>query len=418
MALCFAGQASAADDHYLLGDWDGARGRLADTGITFDIGYDSELAHNFSGGERQITRHADQWKFGTDLDLEKLWGWNGASFQVVMTHRSGNDLGSDAGIGNNQLLQEVYGRGQTWHLTVFALEQSFLANRLQWRIGRMTVGGDFAAFSCDFQNLTFCGSQPGNLVGDYWVNWPTSQWATRLKLDISKQMYLQVGAYQVNPKYIDDQYARENGWKLDFPGGTTGALVPLEFGWLPTTDGRPGSYKIGLWYDTSGGPDLFLDTRHQPLAITSGAPLHRDARYGGYINVEQQISGDSGQSGATVFLNATQADRATAATDRQIALGVQYAGPFGREQDTVGFAIGATHPNGRAADHQQLHNQLHPEDPGLVLDGNEYAAELIYAWRPIPGLTLRPNLQYVVHPGGSSRNSDALVVGLKSSLVF
>ncbi|MGY0798513.1 carbohydrate porin [Lysobacter sp. A286] len=50
--------------------------------------------------------------------------------------------------------------------------------------------------------------------------------------------------------------------------------------------------------------------------------------------------------------------------------------------------------------------------------GNRYVAELIYAWRPIPGTHIAANFQYVVHPGGNSRNSDALVVGLKSSLVF
>lgn len=62
------------------------------------------------------------------------------------------------------------------------------------------MGEDFANFSCDFQNLTFCGSQPGNLVSGYWVNWPTSQWATRIKLQVSQQTYVQIGAYQVNPR--------------------------------------------------------------------------------------------------------------------------------------------------------------------------------------------------------------------------
>lgn len=418
VALGHAPPASAQQDDHLLGDRNGARARLADRGVTFDVGYDSELAHNFSGGEREITRHADQWKFGTTLDFERLWGWEGANFQAIMTHRSGDDLGADAGIGNNQLLQEVYGRGQTSHLTAFALEQEFLDGRLAWKIGRLTVGTDFASFSCDFQNLTFCGSQPGNLVGDYWVNWPTSQWATRLRLETSARTYLQIGAYQVNPKYVDDEYARHNGWKLDFPSGTTGALIPLEFGWTPVIDHRPGSYKLGVWYDTSGGADLFLDAQRRPLAMTGAEPLQHASRHGGYINFKQQVSGDPEGSHASIFLNATQADRATAATDRQVSLGVQYAGPFGREHDMVGFAIGATHANGRAAEHQRLYNALHPDDPMQVKDGNEYVAELIYAWSPAVWITLRPNLQYVVHPGGTDENDDAFVVGLKSSVVF
>ena len=40
---------------YLLGDWGGLRTRLADQGVTFNLGYGSELAHNFSGGTEHLT---------------------------------------------------------------------------------------------------------------------------------------------------------------------------------------------------------------------------------------------------------------------------------------------------------------------------------------------------------------------------
>src|SRR5258706_3884231 len=215
-AVLALGVASAqADDisssPYLLGDWGGLRTRLADRGIAFDFAYGSQVAHNVSGGTERLTRYADQWMFGTTLNLNKLWGWKGGAFQATITDRNGRNLGADAKIGNNMLVQEVYGRGQTWHLTQFWLNQKLLDDRLQIKLGRLTVGEDFANFSCDFQNLTFCGSQPGNLVSGYWVNWPTSQWATRIKLQTSQQTYAQIGAYQVNPRYLDDDYARHSG---------------------------------------------------------------------------------------------------------------------------------------------------------------------------------------------------------------
>lgn len=407
----------AADSAHLSGDWNGSRSRLADEGIAVDIGYDSEIAHNFSGGTRRLTRYADQWKLGANLDLESLWGWHGSRFEIVYTQRNGRDLGADAQIGNNQLLQEVYGRGQTLHLTVLALGQSFLDGRLDWRIGRLPVGADFHQFSCNFQNLTFCGAQPGNIVGDYWVNWPTSQWATRFKLNTSESTYVQIGAYQVNPNYVDDAYARRNGWKPDFPDGTTGVLIPLEFVWKPEFNGRAGNYKAGLWHSTAEGADLYWDSHRQPIALSDGAPLQHGHRDGAYVSFQQKISGTD-DAGATVFLNVTQADRYTSATDRQVALGVEYQGLFGRADDSAGFAIGATHANGRAADHQRLYNRLHPADAEPVKDGNEYVAELFYGWSPLPSVTLRPNLQYVRHPGGSRAHDNALVLGLKSSIAF
>lgn len=406
-----------ADSAHLFGDWNGRRSQLADEGIAFDIGYDSEIAHNFSGGTRRLTRYADQWKLGANLDLESLWGWHGSRFQIVYTQRNGRDLGADAQIGNNQLLQEVYGRGQTLHLTVLALGKTFLDGRLDWRIGRLPVGEDFHQFSCSFQNLTFCGAQPGNIVGDYWVNWPTSQWATRFKLNTSESTYVQIGAYQVNPNYVDDAYARRNGWKPDFPDGTTGVLVPLEFVWKPQFNGRAGNYKVGAWYSSAEGSDLYWDRHRQPIALSDGEPLQHSHRDGAYLSFQQKISGTD-DSGATVFLNVTQADRDTSATDRQIALGVQYQGLFGRAEDSAGFAVGATHANGRAADHQRLYNQLHPSDAGPVMDGYEYVAEVFYGWSPLPSVTLRPNLQYVRRPGGSGENDNAFVLGLKSSIAF
>jgi porin len=153
-------------------------------------------------------------------------------------------------------LQEIYGRGETWHLTIAALDQTFVDGRIDWRIGRLPVGEDFASFSCDFQNLAFCGSQPGNIVGASWINPPASLWATRLKLATSDHTYFQSGAYQVTPQYDNTPVARADGLTLDNPG-TTGWLLRLEFGWTPELYGRPGTYKVGRMVRRSG--------RHRPL---------------------------------------------------------------------------------------------------------------------------------------------------------
>jgi porin len=316
------------------------------------------------------------------------------------------------------LLQEVYGRGQTWHLTQLWLNQKLLDDLLEVKFGRMTVGEDFFSFSCDFQNLAFCGAQPGNLVGDYWVNWPTSQWATRFKYHTSADTYLQLGVYQVNPKYVDDQYARHNGWKPNNPSGTTGALIPLEAGWRPSWRGLPGTYMVGAWYNTSNGDDLYFDVNHNPRGITGLEPLQRSGHSGAYLSLQQQVTGTANGHGATVFLNFTHADRDTARLDRQLTMGVQYKGPFeSRGQDTVGFAVGATHNNTRFADAVSQSNARTGQN---VIAGSsyEYESELYYSWAPVPSVAVRPNLQYIVHPGGTTRNSNAFVTGVKCIVVF
>jgi porin len=426
-ALAAAASAlGAADVHagdiagspWLLGDWGGQRKQLAEQGVAFNVGYVSELGHNFSGGTDHLTRYTDQWTFGTTLDLEKRWGWRGGTFQFTMTDRNGRDLGADANIGNDMLIQEVYGRGQTWHLTQLWLNQKLLDDRLEVKLGRLTVGEDFFSFSCDFQNLAFCSAQPGNLAGGYWVNWPTSQWATRIKYLTSPNSYLQLGMYQVNPNYVNDSYARHNGWKPNNPGGTTGALIPLEAGWQASWRGLPGSYKLGAWYNTSNGDDLYSDRNSNPRGLTGLDPLQRNGQYGAYLSLQQQVTGSPGDRGATVFLNFTHADRDTARLDHQLTMGVQYKGPFeSRGQDSIGFAVGATHNNQRFSDYVSQNNVRTGQN--TVAGGSyEYVSELYYAWVPVPSVSLRPNVQYILHPGGTSRNGNAFVIGLKGIVAF
>ena len=273
---------------WLLGDWGGARTRWRDRGVDFQFGYTNELAYNAAGGIDNKARYADQYTAGMTLDLQKLIGIPSAQFQVTLTERTGRDLVEDAELGTLQLVQEVFGRGQTIRLTQFWYQQKFLGGLIDWKVGRMTVGEDFASFSCDFQNLTFCGSDPGNIVGDYIFNWPISQWATRVKLNLNDFGYFEVGAYDVNPRYLGVQDQVLPVWFSD----STGVLIPVELAWLPKFgDGAlPGSYKIGAWYDTSTADDAVDDINGDPFALTGLPAAERRGRYGGYINFQQQVT--------------------------------------------------------------------------------------------------------------------------------
>src|SRR5580692_7281197 len=229
-------------------DWDGLRNELRDLGVDFRIGYTSETATNVQGGTQQGVTYDDQFTFSLGFDLQKLLNLNQAKFQMTVTDRNGQSLSSVEDLQSLQQVQEIYGRGQTWLLTQFWYDQKYLGDTLDWKIGRLTEGEDFAAFSCEFMNLTFCGAQPGNIVGSYWYNWPVSQWATEVKLSLKGVGYVQIGAFDVNSDYLQNKYSLDL-WR---PGNSSGVLVPVELGWLPTFgDGLKGSYKLGAWYNSS-----------------------------------------------------------------------------------------------------------------------------------------------------------------------
>lgn len=427
IALCavlFASVAQAEDPpktgkDWLFGDWGGRRTALQERGVTFDFNHVGEFATNVSGGELERSTYADQWLFGVDLDLDKLWGVHNAHFKVSITDRNGTSLSKEAGLDTLMQVQEIYGRGQAWRWTEFYYQQTYFDGTLDWKIGRLPVG-DFASFSCDFMNLSFCAQTPGTISsGSYWYIWPVSQWATRLKYNFGKQGYVSAGAYQVNPAYLDKHQA----FRLDSPHGTEGMLYILEGAWTPTfaaQGGLEGSYKLGAWYTNAENDDVLLDVNHEAQSVTGAPALQRSRGYGGYFNLQQTVyrpDPDDPDRGLDVFFNWTQADRSTAYFDRAIALGLFYEGAFAsRPRDQIGFAIGSNRVNDRARTGIALANAAGlPEQP---LPKTEYVAELFYGAQLTPFLMLRPNIQYIRHAGGVEEAKDILVFGLKTSLDF
>jgi porin len=393
----------------LAGDWFGLKPLLADAGIGLTSRYVSEWAWNYTGGKRRDVTEAGQLDIGLLLDMQKLAGING-TFQATITYRNGHQLDQRAGLGTLQQVQEIYGRGQTWRLTQFWYEQTILGGGIDMKVGRTSPGEDFAAFSCSFQNLSFCGSQPGNLVGNYWFNWPVSQWGGRFRANRGRA-YVQIAFYEENPLNLD------NSFTLGHFHGATGALIPLEVGVVRGGEnGSPvGSYKIGGWLSTANSTDVFLDLNRRPLVLTDLPPLERSSSHGFWVNIQQQLTGHSvsgkSMSGLTIFLNATAADRKTSTIDNQIAIGLFEKGLFPWfTEDVIGLGFVRTHVNSRVARSERL--------DGEPVQGSEYAAELYYGFHPRSWLELRPNLQWVHHAGGYHDAKEVGVAGLKAALTL
>ncbi|WP_422775641.1 carbohydrate porin [Pseudomonas mediterranea] len=58
-------------------------------------------------------------------------------------------------------------------------------------------------------------------------------------------------------------------------------------------------------------------------------------------------------------------------------------------------------------------------DPTFTpIQSTEYNSEIYYGIRVTDWLTVRPNLQYVVHPGGTDHVDTALVAGIKLHTKF
>ncbi|MDU4126728.1 carbohydrate porin [Pantoea sp.] len=417
-----AADALSTDSEWMFGDWGGYRTQLQNDGIKFDVNYTMESAANLGGGADTNTtmRYSDQWSFGTNFDLEKLLDWQDAEFQMTITNRDGQNLSeqvADKRTGMLSSVQEVYGRGQTWRLTQFWLRKGLFNDVVDLKAGRVTVGEDFDNFDGNlFQNLALGSGQAGNWRGDRWFNWPVSQWGGRIKLNITPEVFFQVGFYNQNRA----NYDRGDGFRLD-TSNSEGNLVPVELGWKPTLGAQklPGNYRIGYYYSSANG-DVYGSWRN-------GAYQDQDHAYGGYLLLQQQLTAQDGDvnRGLGVRVQAVMNDHKTSKTDNYQSIAFTWKGPFdARPDDEIGVGAARIHVNSDYTRSLRQQNQANGEssfDSPTYLpiqDGSEYNYEVYYNAKVTNWMSLRPNLQYVVAPGAVSEVKDAFIGGISANIAF
>jgi porin len=404
----------------LTGDWGGARTGLADDGLQLQSRAIFEGADNPSGGDRQAATGAGEVDFLGLADLSKLIGDENGSLEAKITDRFGANIVTAAGLNTLMQPQEIWGRSDIWRLTQLSFSQDLFNKKVNLELGRMDPGSDIDVFSCNFENLSFCGAPPGNIEGDYWYNSPVGQWGARARVNISQSVYLEAGGYQINPENI------ARGFSFDF-SGSKGALIPFELGWTPKMfSDLPGLYQVSGWYSTMRAPDVFDDVHNGPLMVT-GLPARVDTgRSGFFVSLKQQITGVAPPDGAfpnvngqglTLFANFTQADERTSKLDRQFAIGAVYKGAIpSRADDAIALAFGMTHVNDNVVLGEELHDAAAlPFEP---VQDTEYVTELDYRAVVATDAELTPNLQYIGAPGGVARRDDILVLGLKTVLTL
>jgi len=237
---------------------------------------------------------------------------------------------------------------------------------------------------------------------------PVSSWGGIAKFQPRSDLYLQAGAYEVNPSLNNVG----NGFKMN-TAGATGVIVPLEAGWAPEKGigGLPAHLTLGGYYDNSAAPDLGASL-DGPETLMSG-------RWGLYVLADQMIYRDSpgADRGVTVFAGFTYADPSTALLQYFWEAGIVKLGTFaGRDEDSIGFAVSQGLVSNSLIGAQ---NQANAVDPGSAdVQSYEMDLELNYRAQIAPWFSLLPNIQYVVRPGGVTTTPNALVLGLQAGVTF
>ncbi|UII70415.1 carbohydrate porin [Pseudomonas sp. HN11] len=425
-ANAMAADAFSADSKWMTGDWGGERTKLIEQGIDIKADYVGEAGYNAHGGynDDKTGRYADQFGLGVALDLQKLWGWDNTQAKIQLTSRNGqnisNDRIGDPRAGTLSSSQEVYGRGHMVRLTQFWIQHQMFDNKLDVKLGYFGEGEDFNTFPCDFQNLSFCGSQVGNYVNT-WYNWPVSQAAIRVKYNITPELYAQIGAYNQNPSQLE----HGNGFKLS-GSGTKGTVIPVELVWSPKVNNLPGEYRVGYYKSAADAPDVREDVNGDNAVLTGAGFRTRSSKKGYWFVAQQQLTTHNGDAsrGLNIAANATFHDKETNLVDNYQSIMLVYKGPFdARPKDDVGIGVARLHVNDDVKKNAELLNAANGvsdyDNPLYTpIRETEYNVELNYGFHVTNWLTVRPNLQYVVQPGGVDKVDNALVAGLKIQSTF
>lgn len=404
-----------ASRNRLTGDWSGLRTRLQDAGVTFNLSYASESAGIVAGkGLRHTARYTQQLELETLFDLERLAGVPDAKIQFTVTDRKGRSLTNDV-LHNQFSVQELYGAGQNFRLAELNYQQDFENHRIHTEIGWSPIGDDFARLPdfCKFQNGVICGHANAMTTNSGAHNFPTAEWGAHVKVHATPRFYIAVGAYQVNPNEGD----RDKGFDLSFR--STGVFVPVELGWQTGGDALPGDYKVGAYYNSSNAPDVYADIHGAPAGFTGEPFLEHDGRFGGYGIASQTVYQSSTDPARHLRLGvmAGMGDRATARYDWFWLAGGVWQAPFAnRPHDFVSFMVAYAHTNPRLTRFQQERDSVLPGAVGIQT--YEGIAEVDYGAQVTPWLVLRPNLQYILRPGGTGAIPNALVLGLYAQVMF
>ena len=195
-------------------------------------------------------------------------------------------------------------------------------------------------------------------------------------------------------------------------GGDQGWFLITELVYAP--EAGQTRLKLGAWHHTATFADQHVDAAGRPFLLSGAEARAHSGNTGTYASVERVVVGSPGKPGHVdtfLRLGAAPSDRNTLTW--ALDTGLSWHGPFpGRPADVA--AIGLAHAafSSRAAATARL---LDPTAPAL---DHEQAIEISYTVSLNDRISLKPDVQYIRHPGGSRAQRDALLVMLRVNAEF
>jgi porin len=429
-----SGGGGLLNQKYLLGDFNKARSNLEDDGCIFTPIYTGETFGNPIGGAKQGVIYEGLLDLELTLDFKKMVNWDG-SFHVSSYYPMGNGLtGSDT---HDLLVVSNIDAYDTLHLFELWYEQKFWNDKAALRIGQMGADTEFFISTGAANFLAGTYGWPGLLASDA----PTPNYAygapgVRLRLDPDEHWAFLGAVFAGNPapdrlgdpnpnRAPDDEY--NNSGTGFYINGSQGLFGINEL-WYnlnkeKNATGLPGTYKIGGWFHTDTFSNKRYDDHGVPLAssLSDGHPEAVDGNNGFYVVADQALWQDKSDPNQTretdLFFRAGNALGDRSVFDYYLDGGITFNGLIpGRPGDLFGVATAYGHIGSGLQGYAQDENSF--DGTNMPIPDFEQNIELTYFAQIAPWLSVQPDLQIIIHPGGSSAIPNAVVFGVRSVINF
>ena len=158
-------------------------------------------------------------------------------------------------IGNAFTVQQVFA-GETFRLVSLSYRQKLLADRLEFRLGRIASGDDFlvSPYNYVFVQNGFDGNPAGIFFNSPGMTGPIATWGARVKVRPTPRTYVMGGVYNGDPSIRDND---RHGADFSMDGPVFAIMeIAYERNSLPGDRAPIGNYKAGFWYDDSRYTDF------------------------------------------------------------------------------------------------------------------------------------------------------------------
>ena len=377
---------------HLSGDWGGARPWLDDHGIVIESSIVSDWSSNVHGGQNtngSSFRHL--FMFDVTVDTERLFSLPGGTIFMNFQNHNGEDGSGDT--GDFQAYSNVDSDGRT-QIAELWYEQEFFEGLIRVKIGKVDANAEFAYVDHggEFLNSSM-GSSPTVFV---LPTYPDPSMALVVFVYPADNVYTGVGVF--DGAAVEGITTGTRGPGTFFDSSPADMFVIGETGvtWQYSNSRLPGRFGVGGWGHT-GSFKRFDDTTSE--SGTAGFYLVFDQT----VFLENPADEDDEQ-GVGVFLQFGWADGDVSEAQLHIGGGVVWTGLIpSRDDDAAGLGI--------------TYVKFTDESAAGFTGDAETAFEFFYKAQIMPWLAFKPDLQYILNPGGADLK-DALVGTVRVEVVF